>query len=264
MARAKKDANLPATMKAEMEQAVANLADRIGSAGGDKLKVKGKKFGFPDGHQEDGPFNFVVIGLVSTNMYYAGRYDPQNPVPPVCWALGTEPKKLVSSANSPDRQNDESCNDCPQNVFGSGEGNAKACKNMRVLGVVAGDSNDPEDPILKLEVAPKGLRNFDNYVTKLAAKGIHPLAVITQIDFDANEDYPVLTFAAVGPNPNAELHWGRRAEAEEILLAEPDPTAFNNDNATTGRAASKKKTSKKTAKKTATKAGGRSAGSRRV
>lgn len=255
---AKRGSNLPANTKAEMEAAIAALGDRIGGAGGDKVSLKGKRFTFPDGHQEDAPFQFVIINWVTAHHFWVNDYDEKNPTPPDCWAYGTNPKTMVPSEGSTEIQSDETCNDCPQNVFGSGVGNAKACKNMRVLGVVAADSEDVEDPILKMEVSPTGLRVFDAYVQTLAAKGFLPIQVITEVSFDENQTYPSLRFKAVGPNPNAELHWSRRTEAEELLLVEPDPSAFASREvaAPKGRKASKSKTTRK--------AGGRSAGSRRV
>lgn len=263
-AAAKSNGNtLPVSVQAEMQKEIDALADKIGSAGGDSISVDGKVFSFPDGHQEQGPFGFVIVNWISSNNYWKDRYDSKNPTPPECFAFGSNPKELIPSQNGTDIQNDESCADCPQNVFGSGEGNAKACKNTRLLGLVAGDSDDPEDAILKLSISPTGLRNFDAYVQTLASKSLLPIQVITEIDFDANQTYPRLMFKAVGPNPNVEMHWGRRIEAEQMLLVEPDPTAFSEKApaAPGGRKASKAKTSKK---KTAKKAGGRSAGSRRV
>lgn len=254
----KGSSNLPTSTKAEMDAAIAALGDRIGGAGGDKISVKGKRFTFPDGHQEEAPFGFIIVNWVTAHHYWLEDYDEKNPTPPDCWAYGTNPKTMSPSQASVEIQSEESCNDCPQNVFGSGVGNAKACKNMRVLGLVAGDSDDPEDPILKMEVSPTGLRVFDAYVQTLAAKGFLPVQVITEISFDENQTYPSLRFKAVGPNPNVELHWSRRTEAEELLLVEPDPSSFASREvaAPKGRRASKKTTSRK--------AGGRSAGSRRV
>lgn len=258
---AKTNGGLPVSVQAEMDKELAELQDKIGSAGGDNISTKGKKFKFPDGHQEEGPFGFVIVNWVTAHLWWDGIYDEKNPTPPDCWAFGNNPKKMIPSKNSTELQNDESCNDCPQNVFGSGVGDSKACKNTRVLGVVAGDSNDTEDPILKLSVSPTGLKAFDAYVNTLRAKNILPIQVITEIDFDADQTYPKLTFKAVGPNPNAEMHWGRRGEAHELLMVEPDPSAFSDRTpATGGRKAKAKKKGKKTAKK----AGGRSAGSRRV
>lgn len=262
MPRKKANGNtLPVSVQAEIDREIAELSNKIGSAGGDVLKVAGKRFTFPDGHQEEAPFGFVILNWISANLFWEGRYDEKNPTPPECFALASNPKELTPSANGTNIQSDESCLDCPNNVFGSGEGNAKACKNTRLLGLVAGDSDDVEDPILKLSASPTSLRNFDAYVQTLAARNLLPIQVITQIDFDANQTYPRLMFKAIGPNPNAEMHWGRRLEAEQTLLVEPDPTAFSEPAGKTS--GGRKKTSKKkpTTKK---KAGGRSAGSRRV
>lgn len=253
---------LSADAQAEMDKALAAIGDKIGQAGGEKISLKNKRFTFPDSHQENGPFQFIILGWVSANFWWENDYDEKNPAPPDCWAHNENPKLLVSSPNAPSRQNDAACSDCPMDVFGTATvGEGKACKNNRLLAVVAADSDDPEDAIMKIEVAPTSLKNFDSYVTTLGSKGTLPVQVVTEIDFDDSVSYPKLMFKGAGWNENAEMHWGRREEATKMLLVEPDPASSTSKNPTpsTGR-----KAKKATAKKTASKAGGRSAGSRRV
>jgi hypothetical protein len=255
---------LSADAQAEMDKALEAISDKIGQAGGEKISLKNKRFTFPDGHQEDGPFQFIILGWISANFWWEEDYDEKSPTPPDCWAHNENPKLLVSSPNSTNRQNDEACSDCPMDVFGTAKvGEGKACKNNRLLAVVAADSVDEEDAIMKIEVAPTSLRNFDGFVTTLQSKGTLPVQVVTEIGFDDGVSYPKLLFKGVGWNENAEMHWGRRDEATKMLLVEPDP-ASSAPKKKTPTPSTGRKTNKKTAKKTAKKTGGRSAGSRRV
>lgn len=244
--------NLPAEIAADLDAELANINSKVGGGGGNRIKTSGKKFKFPDKPDDKlaGPIPLVILGWISENLYYGGKvYDESNPEPPVCWALGENPKELVPGEGSTDRQA-KSCGTCPMNEWESGVGKAKACKNTRKLAVVRPDATE-EDDIFFLSVSPKALKNYDGYVKKLASKKALPIMVITEVSFEEDSSFPALQFKAVEPNVLAEQHWARRQEALEALLVEPDPSDFTpRENA--GRAP------------TAAKEGGRSAGSRKV
>ena len=245
---------LPATMAAELDEALEAINETIGGGSSNKIKLGGKKFAFPDKPDEKikDSVPLIVLGWISEHLYYGGKvYDEDNPEPPICWALSKSAKELTPSAKSTDRQAD-SCGTCPMNEWESGPGKSKACKNTRKLAVLRADSTDPDDPIFFLSVSPTGLKEYDGYVRKLQTKNALPVMVITEVSFDDDKTYPTLKFRAAEPNLNAELHWARRDEATAALLVEPDPSDFIKREAPAGRAP------------TAAKEGGRSAGSRKV
>lgn len=228
MARASKanavavqNVQLPADIDAEMQAEVAAIADRIGQPGGNLIAVtQDKQFKLPDGTTSDEVYA-VIVDFNSANMLYEGRYDPKNPAPPICFALGKVVKDLVPSEHSPQKQADR-CQGCPMNEFGS-DGNGKACKNQRQLILALPDNEDEDAPLYKMRVSPTAIKHFDSYVASVASKLQRPpVAVVTKIYFDPNNDYPSLRFAIDAPNPAMAAHFGRRAEAQALLNTEPD------------------------------------------
>ena len=219
---------LPATMAAELDEALEAINDTIGGGSSNRIKTGGKKFAFPDKPDEKvaGPVPLIVLAWGSENLYYGGKeYDENAPEPPVCWAVSTSAKSLIPGEKVTDRQA-SACDDCPMNEWESGKGKSKACKNTRKLAVLRADSVDPEDSIFFLSVSPTGLKEWDGYVRKLKAKNGLPVMFITEVGFDDDKAYPTLKFRATEPNVNAELHWARRQEAAASLAVEPDPSDF--------------------------------------
>src|SRR5574341_1474105 len=159
--------NLPANIAAALAEETKNLANRIQAPGGDKIKLTKKKtFKLPDGTESPGPLTVVVLDFVSMNKFFDRPYKEGEISPPACFALGLEPKGLVPSASSPDKQS-EGCDDCPNNAWGS-KGDGKACGNHRLLAVIAGAGEtalDPKSPMWLVEVSPTAIKAFDVYVS---------------------------------------------------------------------------------------------------
>lgn len=255
MTEAKENTDLvPSSIKEELAKELESINKKVGGGGGARLKTGGKQFTFSDNPDEKiaGPLPVIILGWISENLYYGGKiYDEKNPEPPICWALGEEPKSLVPSNKATDGQAD-SCESCPMNEWESGPGKSKACKNTRKLAVLRANSVGEDDPIFTLSVSPTGLKEFDKYVRGLGAKHAVPVMVITELTFDEGRAYPSLKFRAAEPNQNIELHWTRRNEALLSLMVEPDPSDFQGAKERANRAPTVPKT------------GGRSAGSRSV
>lgn len=187
---------------------------------GSRISTRGKQFKLPNGQTDAGPMTVVIVDYVTQNMFYEERYDPKNLAPPSCFAIGKDIAALIPSPNSPEVQSAD-CASCPMNQFGS-SGKAKACKNTRLLAVVS-PTDDECSPIMTLSVPPKTLKDFDKYVTDVARRfNLPPVGVVTDISFDEDSEFEKFLFAVVGPNENLKAHWGRKAEALEILTTEPD------------------------------------------
>jgi hypothetical protein len=214
-----------AEIQKELALEAANIAQQISSlGGGNKIKTKDKVFTFPDGTTSPGPLDVVIVDFVSRNNFYEGRYDPNNPAGPICFAIGKNVKDMAPSPNAPEPQADD-CASCPMNQFGS-DGNGKACKNTRLMAVLAPDSTDPQAELMTLEASPTALKNFDAYVATVAAMhGVPPVGVITSVAFHPEKTYPTLVFGNPRRNENVNLHFGRRAEAGVLLSREPDASA---------------------------------------
>lgn len=210
--------NIQEALKAQ----AAAMANRTSPATGNSIRVtQDKMFALPDGTKDAGPIDLVIVDFVSRNEFYEGAYDPNNIAPPVCFAIGDEPRSLAPSPNSPAPQSD-TCANCNMNVFGSA-GNGKACKNTRVLAVLPPES-DADTPLWQLKLSPTALKSFDGYVNNLARGGMVPVQMVTSVSFDPNSTWASLRFGDPQPNPNLADHFARQGEAKEMLNREPDLT----------------------------------------
>ena len=208
------------------KQAEAN-ASRIEPGGGKAIRIgQDKSFTLPDGTKTREALQLVVVDFVSRNEYYEGAYSKDEITPPACFAIHPEPKGMVPSANSPDKQAD-SCTDCPMNQFGSAPtGAGKACKNTRLLAVLPPDADD-ETEIWTLKVSPTGIKSFDNFVASVnRAFQLPPVGVVVTVSFSEAKDFPSLEFSDPQPNENVAGHFPRQDEARDMLMREPDVSGF--------------------------------------
>ena len=113
------------------------------------------------------------------------------------------------------------------NQFGSSPtGGGKACKNTRLLAVLPPDADD-ETEIWTLKVSPTALKNFDGFVASVnRAFQLPPVGVVVTVGFSDAKDYPSLEFTNPQPNDNVAVHLGRQEEAREMLMREPDVSAY--------------------------------------
>ncbi len=225
--------NLPAVVTlAQLSEESSAIASRIGAASGDRIRSEGNiKFILPDS-SEGQEIECVVLDFVTHNLFYDRAYDPKNPIPPACFAIGPEPSLLVPSKNSPDVQAD-TCAGCVLNQFNTalGGGKGKGCKNTRLLALVplvALDEPGRDHPIWTLSVPPASLGGFDGYVRTLASKHkTIPIGVVTTISLGEGQ-YFAPKFNITRPLKQDELNffYPRRAEATARITSEPDVTGY--------------------------------------
>ena len=203
----------------------AAIGDKTAPAAGNAIRIsQDKQFLLPDGTKTPGPLELVIVDFASKNTFYEGAYDPKNITPPACFALGTNPQKMVPSSNAPVPQATE-CNDCPMNKFGS-SGTGKACKNTRVLAVLPPDDDD-NTPLWVLATSPTANKGFDGFVNSVARVfQSPPIGVVVTVSFDDNETYAKLVFSDPKPNVNVGVHLARQDEARTMLAIEPDVSSF--------------------------------------
>jgi hypothetical protein len=221
---------LPVNYAAQLAAEASDIAKQIAAPGGDRIRYNGNVgFKTPDG-MEGEQLEVVIINFVSANLFYDSPYDKGNPIPAACFAINAEPKQLVPSTNSPNRQADN-CAVCPQNQFGS-SGKGKACGNTRLLAVISSaaleDIKNVAD-IWIMSVPPTSLKFFDAYVASLSAKHkTVPVGVITTVFLDPKNTYASPRFEVVRPLTDSELgvFMPRREEAMTRLLAEPDVSGY--------------------------------------
>ena len=212
-----------ANVDEQLAAEAAAIAENIQVGTGNAISIKDKAFTFPSGESTNEPIEAVIVDYTFRNQFYEGKYDPKNPSPPVCWAIGKLESKLTPSSKVTNPESTDTCASCPNNQFGS-DGDGKACKNQLVLAVVAPDAG-PDDPVMTISVPPTSLKPAKAYIATVAKLfGASPVKVVTEISMDPTPSYSKLMFKTVGPNDNYAAHFGRRAEAELALSAEPEPT----------------------------------------
>jgi len=205
----------------QLRKELDTLKDRVDPPSGFMISTKGKTFTLPDGSADDGPLICVVLDWVTSNNYFEGLYNPKEPQPPVCFAIGREVATIAASKNAPKAQG-TLCKECPKNEWGSDPqgGKGKACKNTRRLLVVPANATDKTQPWV-LNVSPTGLKHFDKYINTLGDVGTHPIEVVTKISFEASEAYPSLRFEIDKKHDNLNMMWQLKERGQEILAQEP-------------------------------------------
>ena len=236
-------ANLPASWDQLLhDQAVAQAARKSKNiGGGNKISVRGKGFTFQK-LALGNPLELVIVNFSYTNQYYDTPYNPDQYVPPACYAKSMTEDELAPFANSPKAQGSatpdeagESCTGCWANAFGSAaQGRGKACSN-RVSLVVIDPAGVVKEACL-LEVAPKGLKNFFGYQSRLEKVEKLPLfGVTTLVSFSPGDAFPVLTFTQGTKldkaSPCIPQIMSALAQAQEMLLAEVDCSTYGQEQA---------------------------------
>lgn len=107
----------------------------------------------------------VVLDAILENAYYEGKFDPDNPAPPLCYAFGRDDKELAPHEKATKPQH-ETCKGCPHNEWGSadgGERRGKACKNIRRLALI------PAEPLSAEALGKSDVAYFKLPVTSVKA-----------------------------------------------------------------------------------------------
>lgn len=185
----------------------ATTKDIAGSSGGKQISIKGGVWRMVVGGEEvakneDRAMNFVIVasGKGVSRTYYAEKYEEGKDIKPACWsAEGVKPEAEVVNPQS------SACATCPQNIEGSGEGKARACRYSKRLAVAL--EHDIGGNIYRLSVPAKSyfgkaegekmpLQAFGKF---LAGHGIPITGIVTEARFDTSEAVPVMKFRAIRP-----------------------------------------------------------------
>jgi len=209
------------SMQERMKAELANMHNTVMAPSGRTISTKGKIFTFPDQKTTQGPITGVILDHRNFNTYYTAAYNPQNPVPPKCFAISKD-LNIKPHTDCTDPQN-ETCKDCTWNKWGSAAtGKGKACRNQVKLAIAAPDMTAGDEPLL-IKISPTGLKSWAALVNGLETLGLIPMQVITEISFDANQAYPTLIFKAGKAIEESQLEtmWALREKAQVMLDQTP-------------------------------------------
>ncbi len=213
--------NLPVNLEDQIKKELEAQKKHLGALPSNKIATKSKQFTLPDGQSSPGPMEAVVLDYAWFMVNYPGVYNSNNPQQPNCFAVGRENPdggELKPHESAADPQHAD-CKDCPKNEWGSAPtGKGKACKNQRRLILLPPNADADAEP-MTLYVSPGALKNFDSYVSRLAAEhSMLPVQVITEISFDKNQSYPSLCFAFKGKHDNMNLFWSKKEQSQDLLF----------------------------------------------
>jgi len=206
------------------------VAANIGGGSRNVLSFKGGRISYQGGTVPGNVLDVVVLSAINENNFYRGKYDPNNPASPVCYAFGSptgDDEDMAPHDASPDKQSDH-CRDCPQNEWGSADtGRGKACKNVVSLAMVTADALDSPEAMAKAEVFYAKLpvtsgKAWKGYVANCGDK--HYIQFVTQLGTEPQGETYLVTFDAQrevdGPIMGPLL---QKSEREDAKWGDPYP-----------------------------------------
>ncbi len=200
------------------------LKSRLAAPTGNKIKISDKQFKMPSGDILDF-LDIVVVDFVYANSYYAGAYVEGEFSAPDCFAIAVEPNALAPSPNAADCQTETgACKGCWANEFAS-KGKGKACQNRLKIAILPTDAT-AETPFTILDISPTAIKGFSTYVQSVArGHQLPPYAVVTHVECNPATKYDVAVFSlseTIEDMDFVQMVRGRKEEARELLLTEPD------------------------------------------
>ena len=124
-------------------QAQIAAAAEESTATGQFFSLKSGVLSFNDAPVPNNEMAVVILDSILENVYYEGKYDPDNVQGPRCFAFGRdektmEPHKIVVESGNSMAGASGQCAGCEMNEWGSADtGRGKACRNSRRLGMIA-------------------------------------------------------------------------------------------------------------------------------
>lgn len=185
----------------------SNLADATfkGSGATKSISIKGGVWRLMNGKEqisknENRSIEVVIVGMSESvgRTFYEGAYVEGKESSPICWSADGNTPDATSA--KPQASN---CDNCPQNIGGSGQGDSKACRFIRYLAVVL--ANDMKGEVYNLKLPATSMfgkkegnnMSFDAYRKFLAGHGFPIDCVITEMKFDTDSSTPKLFFRPV-------------------------------------------------------------------
>ena len=183
-----------------------------GGGGAKRISIRGGVFRKIVGGEEVGKLtgremNVIIINARKTEsrMFYAGKYNPEEIVPPTCWSNDGD----VPDAGVEEKQG-ATCATCPQNIIGSGDGTNRACRYQRRIAILL--EGDMTGAVYQLtlpsqSIFGKGEGNihpFKSYGKYIAGNGRQINKIVTQVSLDTDSATPKLFFSPVRHITNEE------------------------------------------------------------
>tara|TARA_R110000851_G_scaffold58521_1_gene135854 strand:+ start:508 stop:1461 length:954 start_codon:yes stop_codon:yes gene_type:complete len=197
-----------------------------------KISIKGKQFALKTKDAVTKladigvPISVVVIAIDPPNKhvaksYFKGDYTGASENPDCSSANGVVPDSWVDSPVH------TACATCPMNVFGAGKNNKgkdiRPCSDHKRL-IVAQVGNIDGD-LAAIQIPVMSLKNLSRFGRQLNKHNCSPNAVITELSFDQDAEYPQLVFSPKGflseDDYNKATTRAASSELQDLLNAAP-------------------------------------------
>lgn len=186
----------------------------------------------------------IIIDHILEDVFYLGKYDPDNPTPPDAYALGRDEDTMrwhedsIAELDDGEKIAGELTKDSSINQWGSADtGRGKATRNIRRLLLIPAGTLDKKTGDFELiededhyasakaafmKIPPTSITNFSNYVKQLRnSLRKPPFAVATRIKVvpDPKSQFKV-TFEALEEMPLElmEVLVKRHKDAEQLIM----------------------------------------------
>ena len=186
----------------ELDDLTKSLA---GNTGSKRISIRGGVFrlvvnGEEVAKNESRAMNIVIVNGAPkvARSFYAGKYTPGENSTPDCWSNdGNKPDPSIEFPQH------ASCDTCPQNIKGSGQGDSRACRFLQRLAVLLAD--DINGDVYQLTLPSKSLFGrgdvdkmpFQQYAKYVGSQGKNINTLVTEMRLDSDSDTPKLTFKPV-------------------------------------------------------------------
>jgi hypothetical protein len=200
--------------------------------GGQNINIqKNGTFRLPNGEERD-VLDMVIVDYKYRNQFYSRPYRKGEFSPADCFAIGDDPTAMNPHVEAPVPVH-PTCLGCPKNEFGSAlnGGAGKACQNQLLLAIMFADLAESEE-VYVLKASPTMVKAIAGHVVKLAEHYGHPIKAITRFGVDSSGDYPKLTAAFAGPNPDYTSHARFLGDADRALTSAPKKNDAGVDSST--------------------------------
>jgi hypothetical protein len=195
--------NLPDYLKeVELDDLTKSLA---GNTSTKRISIRGGVFrlmvsGEEVAKNENRAMNIVIVngGRDIARQFYEGKYVAGESAAADCWS--NDGKRPDASIETPQHS---TCEGCPQNIKGSGNGDSRACRFQQRLAVLLADDIDGDIYQLALPATSIFGRGdtdkmpFQQYAKYVGSQGKNINTLITEMRLDSDSDTPKLTFKPV-------------------------------------------------------------------
>ena len=218
----------------EMAKYAQEAAGSEQTPSGSFVSLRGGVLSFQGSPAKDNKAQVVILDNIYENTLYTGKFDPESPQPPSCYAFARDEKDLKPHEKASAPQHDQ-CSGCEHNVFGSAEtGKGKACKNTRRLALLSANGLSAQTvrdyDVLHLKIPVTSVKGWSYYVKGIATTLKRPpFGVVTELAVvpDPKSQFR-LVFTCVSPIDDAVMGavMERRKEImEQIAFPYPEASA---------------------------------------